>query len=232
MIPLADTGLPYAETNLGQFIVEPFNTVSNILFLFVALYWWQKKDKIQSPALRRFLTICLPLLLVGFIGGTIYHGTRSHLVWLLMDVLPIYLIAILTSFYHWRLLGVGPTRMALYFCVLLVLPLGWVWFFVPADSPHKPTLGYVSLAIPVVLPLVIDLFRLRGFYLKQFLVPLGLVIVALCFRSLDSHPLAQSLFPMGTHWLWHIFGAFTCHFLVYYMWVRSQYEVGVNPIPV
>ena len=63
---LADGGPIYLETDLTQTIVEPFNTVTAVLFLFLAGMWlvslWGRFRQ------RPFLTFCLPILAVGGVG--------------------------------------------------------------------------------------------------------------------------------------------------------------------
>ena len=39
----------------------------------------------------------LPLLLVGGIGGTLYHGLRSSKANFLLDVIPIYLLGLIVT---------------------------------------------------------------------------------------------------------------------------------------
>lgn len=85
-----DTGPVYAETLAGRFPVEPFNTLSNLVFLFILVYWGVRVYK--QPGEHRFLAWCLPVLGIGWVGGTLFHATRSHEVWLLMDWVPILLL--------------------------------------------------------------------------------------------------------------------------------------------
>lgn len=225
MHELSDFGPIYTETNLERFPVEPLNTVSNILFLVVALYWLRKINIYKSKDFRTYLKVSLPLLLTGYIGGTVYHATRSHVGWMLMDVVPIYFIGVITSTYHWRLIRFSLFQILGAFVFLLVIPLTILWTVVPS-SPHTSTLGYLCLVIAVVAPLVIDLVKTRFRFLKEFLVPLILISMALTFRSLDSTSWVQEHFSIGTHWLWHTFGALTCYFLVRFMAERSKYQLS------
>ncbi len=164
----------------------------------------------------------LPFLLIGFLGGTIYHGTRSHWVWMAMDVLPIYILGIMTSYYHWRLIKISHKMIVLVFIVLFLLPNLILWTTL-VHWPHRFTAGYLSLVIPCVLPMVLDQWRLGGKYLKSFLIPLVLILVSLLFRTLDSHPWVTMNFTIGTHWLWHLGGGLTCYFLLRHMESRSNH---------
>ncbi|MCB9030662.1 MAG: hypothetical protein H6619_06380 [Deltaproteobacteria bacterium] len=61
-----DFGPIYAETDMTQFPVEPFNTVSNVIFLLMILYFtYQTRLRYQSHPL---LVTILPILSLGFIG--------------------------------------------------------------------------------------------------------------------------------------------------------------------
>ncbi len=218
----ADFGPVYTETNFEQWPVEPFNTFSNILFLVVAVYWATKIKKQTNQDFKTFLKVSLPLLLLGFVGGTVYHATRSHLAWMLMDVVPIYVIGVFTGVYHWRLIQYSLFKIIMVFVFLFVVPMTILWTLVP-NGPNTPTFGYTILTIPVILPLIIDQIRTHGKYLKAFLLPLLLIAVALGFRALDSTLWVRNNLPIGTHWLWHSFGAATSHFLLVFMEKRSQH---------
>ncbi len=219
MTPL-DQGPLYTETNMAQFPVEPYNTLSNILFLIVALIWTVRLKKIQDRDFRNFLKINLPLLFVGYVGGTIYHATRSHLAWMLMDVLPIYLIGFLTALYHWKLIKTPVLKVAGIFLFFFVIPFS-VFRFVLPPTPNTATLGYISLAIPVILPILLDQIKTQWVLVRSFLIPLLLLLAALFFRAADSTHWVQMKLPMGTHWIWHTLGALTCHWLLVYMRKRS-----------
>ena len=67
-----DHGLIYKETILGRLPVEPWNTASNLVFLFVVIYWSLKVYPYAKDHL--FLAYSLPILFIGYIGGTVYHS--------------------------------------------------------------------------------------------------------------------------------------------------------------
>ena len=92
-----DQGPIYLETIMGRFPVEPWNTASNLLFLVIILYWaWRLKGEIRA---HRFIAGAIPVLIIGWVGGTVYHATRSHNLWLFMDFVPIALLAAAVSMY-------------------------------------------------------------------------------------------------------------------------------------
>ncbi len=213
---LSDLGPVYTETNLNRFPVEPFNTFSNILFLIVTVYWYRKKKDVKNENFRFFLDTSLPLLLIGYLGGTLYHATRSYVLWMAMDVAPIYVISFFTALYHWHLIGWHGLRLILIFTFTFGLPEVLIWT-VFNEHPQRYTMGYGVLVISILSPILIDEFRKNWSHLNLILKPFFLILIALGFRILDSSSFVQENFSIGTHWLWHIFGALNCHFILVYM---------------
>lgn len=218
---LPDWGPVYTETNLSQFPVEPWNTFTNLLFLAIALYWWNRREKLESAEFRRFLKITLPLLLIGYVGGTLYHATRAHVVWMLMDVGPIYILGFITAIYHWRLLKISWVKIFLIYFGCFVIPNIVLWSL-DISNMQRQTLGYLTLAVPCALPILWHVKVQKYVHLKSVIIPLLLIGCALIARSLDAHPMVQQVLPMGTHWVWHSLGALTCHFLLLHMEVSSH----------
>ena len=46
-----------------------------------------------------FLTACMPILLAGGIGGTLYHAFRTQRAYFLLDVIPISLLGLAGAIY-------------------------------------------------------------------------------------------------------------------------------------
>ena len=87
-----------------------------------------------------------------------------------------------------------------------------------------PWLAVVALTI--LTPLLVHLARTG--WKDQALVVGALVgfAVAIGFRSIDlSVPIA--FLPMGTHWLWHTFGAVAVHTLILYIHRSDLREAAV-----
>ena len=118
---LPDLGPRYLETPAGDppfaFPAEPWNTVTAALFVVIAVAWFVG----LRGRLFRFpmLAVCLPILLAGGIGGTIYHGTRSSPAWFLLDVVPIYILGLLISIRMWFRVGPSPLHLLLAVGMLL-----------------------------------------------------------------------------------------------------------------
>ena len=91
-------GLPFAGG-----VAEPWNTATAFLFVLIVVYWVARlRGRLRAYP---FLVVTLPLLFVGGVGGTLYHGLRNWVGFFLMDVLPIYLLGPIVSVCCWIRLG-------------------------------------------------------------------------------------------------------------------------------
>lgn len=206
-----DTGPVYAETLAGRFPVEPFNTLSNLVFLFILVYWGVRVYK--QPGEHRFLAWCLPVLGIGWVGGTLFHATRSHEVWLLMDWVPILLLCFAAVVYFiFKLIKPVKYRL-LVFGSILALSAGMRWLPVPAG--YHITIDYIISAATVLTPLIWYL-KVTNWVHGEWIA--GAVIsfcIAILFRFLDSR---QDFMEIGTHWLWHLFGGVSVFLIFKYIY--------------
>lgn len=222
-----DFGPIYRETNLAHFPVEPFNTYSNLIFLLIFFYWSYKikYDYKRFP----FLTFCLPILFIGYIGGTVYHATRSHSFWLVMDFLPIYILCLSLSFKFWLHFLKGPKKVFLFtiFPYLIIRQLLWL---TPLERNTKISIGYLLLASMVAAPLIKYAIENRRRYNRFLYGAFVSFLLAITFRVGDkSFPLTfEQIFPMGTHWLWHLMGGVATNFLILYLY-EMHLEAQGNP---
>lgn len=203
-----DHGPIYLETLMGRFPVEPWNTVSNLLFLALIIYWFSRVR--GDVAAHRFIAYSLPVLLIGWAGGTVYHATRSHDVWLFLDFGPIALLVLAVAVFFWRRQGV-----AWWWVPALVVGPAVLIFPVMAGIPDvaRPFVGYGTLALSILLPVMRYLSRTRWADLSLVAAALATFALAIAFRGLDAQ--AQIAFlPMGTHWLWHSLGAGAVHLFI------------------
>ncbi|MBS1581838.1 MAG: ceramidase domain-containing protein [Bacteroidetes bacterium] len=219
-----DSGPIYRETLMGRLPVEPWNTWSNIVFLLVVAYWaWRVYPDVRRHA---FLAGALPVLFVGFVGGTVFHGTRSHEAWLLMDWVPIVVLCM-----GCMVLFARRARVAwplLLFLVALPFVLRYLLLQVlrlPATVVMNS--GYALLGLTVLLPIMAHLRRKGWHHWPWMAASAACFGLAVTFRSLDRSELLRWL-PMGTHWLWHTFGGVAVHFLIGYIWRDDEARAGVR----
>lgn len=222
---LADGGPRYAETpqELGQqTLAEPWNATTAALFILMALLWtWRLRGQYRQHA---FLTCGLPILLAGGIGGTLYHATRASRLYFLLDVIPISLLALGGSAY--LAVQLWGRRVGWYLPAILLFYLAVQMLFFRALPPSwniqwRVNLSYATLAFIILTPLTVMLLR-TGFRHGGWVVT-GLLsfTIGWFFRLLDWE-LGWYL-PMGSHWLWHVFGAIATWSLIEYFY-RLQVE--------
>jgi len=218
-----DSGPIYQETLAGRLPVEPFNTYSNIFFLIIIIYF---SFKVYSDYRHhRFLAWSLPVLFMGFVGGTVYHATRSHDFWMYLDWLPIIILCLAVSVYYTAKMQVKRSSKIWFIVVILFLVFGVR--MLPWDETVQTSIGYVGTALGLILPVIAYFLTTRsnnwGYILVAFLT-FGL---AISFRVMDGF---INVMPMGTHWLWHSFGALSVFFLITFIY-RDRLLAKASCIP-
>lgn len=206
-----DGGPFYAETDLTALIAEPWNAISSLAIVLPGVYWaiylrWQ---------LRKFMFIycCIPLLVIGGIGSTLYHAFRSSNWLLVMDVLPQILLTLAVGFYFW--IKVIPQKWLSLTIIGFFLGLRF-FFFEIMESEQAVNLGYFTTGTMIFLPVLMFLKNNHFRHLGDTLLSLLFLVLSLVMREVDG--LFTNLLPMGTHFLWHAFsgvGAFYLARLLY-----------------
>jgi hypothetical protein len=191
-------------------VAEPWNAATAFLFVLIVVYWLVRlRGRLKQYP---FLAVCLPILLVGGIGGTLYHGLRIWVVFFLMDLIPIYLLGLIVSLYWWIRIGPRLTHLLGMLVVFALLQVLGKWQLPPAWAIQ---VSYASLALLILVPLVILLVRTKGRHWQWIATALASFAIAWFFRIADTWD--PPLLPMGTHWLWHTFGAATTFALSEYV---------------
>ncbi len=214
---LPDGGPKYFETNLDHVIAEPWNAASAFLFLIIVAWWYMK----LKGRFRRYklLSIAVPILAIGGIGGTLYHAFRVSQVFLLMDWLPILILTLMGSYHFvylvsrrwWVGLVFLSGGLALQFSLYALIP--------PSLSTN---IGYTIMALLILLPVMLVIFKSDGKYSIWVVMALVSFCLALFFRIYD----AEGWLPMGTHFLWHTFGAIACHAIFMYIFLLGDRPLG------
>ena len=163
----------------------------------------------------------LHILFVGYVGGTVYHATRSHPLWLFLDFMPIIILVVMASVFFWKRVFKESWKIILSVVALIVLPRLLLLQFVESQS-LMISLGYLSMGLPVVAPILIHEHKYQWRDMLWATVAFMTLAVAVTFRLSDSQPAMLSVFPMGTHWLWHLFGGLTCHIIISYLYLSEK----------
>lgn len=222
---MPDRGPRYQETPRDPYspnapiIAEPWNAVTAALFIGIVVFWgWRLRGRYRDYP---FLTCCMPILLAGGVGGTLYHATRSSAVFFWLDVVPISVLglagAVFMAIRFWG--GRGwwfvPAVVAFYVAV------NWLMFQVVGPIPSYPHLAvnitYASLAVVVLLPVGLVLISTRFRYAGWVVAAVVSFAIAWFFRLVDSE--IGPVLPMGSHWLWHLFGAIATALMIEYFYL-------------
>jgi len=209
-----DHGPIYAETDLARFPVEPLSVLSNGLFLIIVLYWvWRLRGRWRQYPL---LSLSVPILAVGLVGGTVYHATRSAEVWLIMDFLPIAVLALTACVYFWRALlgrwgtaGLAGVAPVVAFAILTRVS------GLPESVSYSA--GYSMLAGNILFPMILHCALYHRNAWPWLAASVASFLVAVFFRQADAW-VGLHLFAAGSHWLWHLWGAASTFFLMQYLY--------------
>lgn len=206
-----DSGPIYQETVQGRFPVEPFNTFSNLFFLIIIIYFSVRVYK--DPNKHKFLAWMMPFLLLSYIGGTVYHATRSGDFWMYLDWLPIVGVCLAASVYFTALIKTSWKGRLWLILIILFLVVGNR--LLPWPVSLKTSAGYMGTALGLVLPIFVYMYT-EHFKNWQFIV-FGILSfgAAISFRIMDRF---VYILPMGTHWLWHSFGALAVFLMISYIY--------------
>lgn len=216
-----DSGPIYKETIAGRLIVEPYNTFSNLIFLIILWYWGMKVYR--NPRQHQFLTLVLPIIAISYVGGTIYHATRSHEFWLLLDWVPIMLLCLaMVIYFIFKIVGKWWQR-ALF--IVSIFGVSYALRILPMQETIRISIGYVITALTIMVPLVWYLSKTKFTNMRWVVFAFLIFAIAIYFRSID---LTQTIFPMGTHWLWHFLGGVAVHFLITYIFKDNLLNLSAN----
>lgn len=218
---LPDGGPIYSETNINATIVEPYNTLSTVLFLVMSVYWYG----ILNGSFLKFpyLTSSLILLSIGGVGGLIYHAFRYSSFFLFMDWLPIMILCMMTSMYF-MFKVVNSWFWASCFLLLVFVVDRVCWEIIPESNGNlRANVNYAVLGIGLILPTLLILRKAN--YKDWYYVMFAILsfIIALCFRIVDH----WGILSMGTHFLWHTFGAIAGNFMLLFIYRYNLSEYSL-----
>jgi hypothetical protein len=232
---LPDGGPRYTETPLdprapdAPLVAEPWNAVTASFFIFIVAAWtWRLRGRYRFYP---FLCCCLPVLLAGGIGGTIYHATRISRFFFLLDLVPISLLGLAGAAYiavrYW-----GRERWWLVpaFALFYIAANGLFFRIIrPVDRVWAVNLSYASLAVVVLTPIGLLLLRMRFRHGGWVVAGTISFVIAWFFRLVDLD--MATYLRMGSHWLWHSFGAISTALMIEYFYLVEGEKVIERPVP-
>lgn len=208
---LPDGGPIYHETNLDNFIVEPWNAFSSLLFLIPVIYFLIiLRGKYKEYPFVIF--ICSPLLFFGGIGSTLYHAFRDYQAFFYLDVLPIILLTLIVSIYF--LYKIMPH----WWYVVIILLLSFLLRYYAINGLPTQTginLMYFITGTLIFVPAIIILIKTNLYQYIWLVLTVVFFAFALFFRYYDD--VEKQFLETGTHWLWHLFCSAGSLTLGYYL---------------
>ncbi len=215
-ITLRDGGPLYTETNLDRFIAEPWNAVTSLAFLIPAVYWlWKVRMDIRKYPI---MVISGVLLFIGGTGSTLFHGLRSSRALIMMDYLPMAMATMAVSCFFWY----KVLYQKWYWVASIVVP-AWViriQLFEWLNHHDATNLAYFLTGTMIFLPMLLVLSNTKWFKTEDAVLALSGFAISLFFRQIDAWD--PPLTPIGTHFLWHLFGAWGSFYLAKYLYALSN----------
>jgi len=218
----SDGGMLYTETNLDRLFPEPLNAITSLLFLVLALYWFLRLRREYKQ--QAYLTFSVFLLTIGAIGGSIYHGLRQWRIFIMMDWLPIMLLCVFTGVYFIAKL----TRW--YIAAILVGGYAAFQYYIRMQIRNNEdiqvyiNLNYAILGLLVLLPVIAYLYKTQFRFGKWVGFAWLAFMLALAFRIADKY----EWIPVGTHFLWHAFGAVAAHCMLEFVYQVNKVYPTTN----
>jgi hypothetical protein len=216
-----DGGPIYAETNPGQYIVEPWNAFSSLLIVLPAIWWFIViRNNVTG---FKFMLYSIPLMILGGTGSTLYHAFRSSSFFLYMDFIPTAILTLSMGIYFWFKV------LKKWWYVFLVFILSFLirfMFFNNLPSHTAINLSYTITGTMIGLPLLILLFRTHFYKWNYVVITIVFFLAGILFRELDSRHI--SFLPMGTHFLWHVFTGIGAWFILGYLYYLRKREVELK----
>ena len=134
----------------------------------------------------------------------------------MMDYMPIMFIVLIASIYFWREV-VGNWILVLTFTLLPIIIYRLIYETLALPHSISISIGYSVMALVVIVPTVLHCVLRHPAGWKFLAGAMASFCAAIAFRVLDDM-IPASLLPMGSHFLWHIFGGLCCFFMLYYVY--------------
>ncbi len=182
---------------------EPMNAVTNIAFIIAAMMVVRLAKR--ENALNQHTKILASLIALIGIGSFLFHTFATR--WAMMtDTIPIliYQIAFL-CIYASAIIKRGPTLTYGMLGGFLVLVFGCG--FLPRDLLN----GSVAYAPAFVFLVVLGFYHWAAGKREEYLLitTAPIFLMSLMFRTFDN--LFCDVFPIGTHYIWHVLNAFVLY---------------------
>lgn len=206
----------YCEQPIINGYLQPFNTISNLFFIMVAifLYYFYKSNKIKDVKSKLFLYL---IVLIG-IGSFLWH-LRENSITYFSDAIPVILFFI-AYIYFLILHLIKSKRTRIYVIVIYSILITLLWIilrFAIKDSIiiMNEAYGYFLVLLSFIIILIYTYIKKRHIF-RKIMVFFLLFLSAFVFRQIDL--LVCPYFIFGTHFIWHFFTAIAAYFAVRFLY--------------
>ncbi|MQQ07720.1 hypothetical protein GFB49_04560 [Epibacterium sp. SM1979] len=213
----------YCERLDPHYWAEPWNAVTNLAFVIVALLVWRLEKQHRAPMTA---ALCGIEAVIG-VGSYLFH-THAVIWAMIADVTPIAGFVLVFIFAINRdILRLRPAYA--YGLTALFFP-----FYALTLPMFQMLPGLGSSAVYGPVPLLILLYALylsrRMPQLAQgFCIGAAILVLSMTLRTLDE-PLCQ-IFPQGTHFMWHILNAVMLGWMIVVYGRAWRSQSGDQPSP-
>jgi len=200
--------MEYCERVGSGFWAEPVNALTNAAFVIAALLLFRLL--LQLRQLLSWDIYLLSLLVAGVgLGSFLWHTLAAP--WSeLADKLPIFaFMFVYLQSYLARVLGLSRLWVSVWLVLFLLLNAA-AMLWLPADLLNGSVMYLPALLALLLISLASVMRRLGG--AKVMLAVAGLFCVSVTFRSMDQ--LLCGVFPLGTHFIWHLLNAIILYWLM------------------
>lgn len=202
-----------------ELFTEPLNTISNIAFIFAAygIHKLLRKNKVHQVEYKALLIL---VLLIGF-GSFLWH-TTGNLFALILDIVPVTLSFVTITYIFLKNLT-GNKLLALLLAVLLLPTRFFISSFAPTDIISSLIRNLINLTTFFLIILLT--LKKYGKIAFEGLGILTVYLVAIIMRIMDLQ--VCPVFPLGTHFLWHIFNALAVYLAVRFI-IKLEYPSSLK----
>ena len=189
------------------------NAITNAAFLIASLLVFRE---IRKHAQISRGTQALPWMLsIVAIGSALYHTIRNPYT-VVIDAIPLYAFILWAIFLLLRQ-GLRSERLA----AIIVTGFVAIEILLSATVPREFLNGSIRHVFALVFSGFVVLIIVRRFGKVAWRAVPVLVFYALAVICRTIDPLVCSHFPIGTHFLWHLFGG-TASFFVAHLSIRIE----------
>ena len=193
----------YCEFATNFWLHEPLNAITNFGFI-ISAYFLYRFIKINNPKKNLGIFLISLMLVLGF-GSLAWHSYRS-LPTLLSDEIPIYIFMIFAGYFLTKSLT-RSHKLTIVILTFTAIIYYAIFAYIPGVNLLNGLLKYVFALFAFLTLSILTVRKFGSDY--NFILPLTIFAVAIVFRGTDLY--VCPIFPIGTHFIWHILVALTMY---------------------